>query len=100
MSWTFAAPIYEQYRYLHPICSCVTRSLQVSNPGAARILLQSLIESLGMQKTDREKDREELQTLRQRERDRVHRDNLIRQREGDRYTKKIRNAQGHREGKR
>ena len=60
----FAAPVYEQYRYLHSICSCVTRSLQVSNPGAARILLQSL-NNLAK---DREKEREEIQTLRQRER--------------------------------
>ena len=58
--------LYMNSRHLHSICSCVTRSLQVSNSGAARILLQSL-NHLAKDR-QKKKEKEEIQTLRQRER--------------------------------
>lgn len=87
----FAAPVYEQYRYLHSICSW---QVEQRNQYQTQVL-----QSLNHLAKDRQRKRKRRNTDTQTERE-IEYTETITHREGDRRTKKIRNAQGHREGKR
>lgn len=87
----FAAPVYEQQTssfYLQ-LCNQIAASIK---PRGCPYTLAKL-ESLGKRQTEKERERRNTDTQTERE---IEYTETIRQRESDRHTKKIRNAQGHR----